>query len=469
MSPSRIASRGGPALRGRHIDLAVSADSVDDDGEAEMAKLNGTLARGLAPPAPLVEAYCYAAWDHTVVGFYPSVAPKATLLGERSERFVFWLAVCENAAASEVAVNICLPWLLCDTRGGALRAPPDAVLNSLVLLLNLASAYMEGFAKSARLFTRPLRRSRPSHAAIFTVANGFSFGFLNVSSSFPDVAGGGSDVALATGSVLAGASYILVNMLGSIVLYRVGRIVGWRCVQRRWSAVLSFANAWSTVVRCCLLFAFALVLLSPPWLGRDVPLDLNDPEIGGVENVRLVWDEYEIHVPPAPLGLMVGILMSTIGCCLATLVCDICQEESQRPAARLVTNFISTVAVLVVQYLGTPPGFILMKFSSSFCGAFSAFSGTIGDVFDASFGSASEEDEVAEDGDPKACLPTPYRARLSGLQNFLLHLALTMAVMSLSVFVGPPEVPPIVLRPRGLHRFAQETPATPWHFESAEV
>jgi len=138
-----------------------------------------------------------------------SCVPKSGLATstDQEELLAFWVSICENAAASEVAVNLFLPYFLCDVHSGELRPPSDFILNTLVLLLNLVSAYLEGFTKSARLLTQPMRKSRANHQLVFILSHGFSIGFLNVSSSFPDVGGGGSDIALATGSVLAGTFF----------------------------------------------------------------------------------------------------------------------------------------------------------------------------------------------------------------------------------------------------------------------
>eukprot|EP00401_Gymnodinium_catenatum_P027249 CAMPEP_0117473676 /NCGR_PEP_ID=MMETSP0784-20121206/8891_1 /TAXON_ID=39447 /ORGANISM="" /LENGTH=469 /DNA_ID=CAMNT_0005267877 /DNA_START=18 /DNA_END=1427 /DNA_ORIENTATION=- len=391
---------------------------------------------------------------------------------DREARFAFWVAVCENAAASEVAVNLCLPWLLCQNRGGAIHAPSDIILNSLVLLLNLVSAYVEGFVKSTRIFSQTLRGTRIAHNTVFMVSNGISLGFLNVSSSFPDVGGGASDVALATGTVFAGSLYVLLNMLGSVALYRFGRLAGWRCVRNRWGALHCFCRLWPCVVRGCLLGSFVFVFVCPLTFGYEVPLDLNDPEIGGIENVRLVYDAYEIDVPPAPLGLAFGILMSTTGCILATLICDIWLEERQRSTARLAINVASTAAVLgaqQLQYIYGTPGFVLMKFSSSFCGALSAFSGTIGDVFDAIYGTP-EDEPALRNPTPSGCEEKVKVRRvpiITGAQNFMVHLSLTLAIMLLGVMTGPVEVPPIVLQPRASQSFAQETFAVPWHVDTS--
>lgn len=389
--------------------------------------------------------------------------PKAGLArsADQQEVLAFWISICENAAASEVVVNLFLPYVLCDVRSGELHAPSDFVLNSLVLILNFASAYLEGFTKSTRLLTQSMRKTRSTYQLVFVLSHGFSIGFLNVSSSFPDVGGGGSDVALGTGSIMAGSMFVLLNMIGSIVLYKVGRTAGWRCMKNRWKEIVRFTLIWPTIVRVCILASFVLVILGPPCLGHDLPLDLGDPEMGGIEDVRFIYDGYMINLPRQPLGLAFGILMSTLGCIAATLLCDIWLEDQHRPAARLVANFLSTVVILVVQYWqnsGDQIGFMLMKFSSSFCGALSAFSSTIGDVYDECFGVAEEESSY----DKPIRGPKPARAPwISGLQNFVIHWLLTMAIMLFDFVTEPVELPPIVLDSRPRH-FANETLTVSW-------
>lgn len=370
-------------------------------------------------------------------------------LPDYAERRAFWVAVCENAAASEVVVNLALPWCLCRQHEGTLNAPSDFTLNSLVLILNLFSSYLEGFAKSARLLTQTLRNTRKDHYRIFALSHAFSAGFLNVSSSFPDVGGGGSDVALATGSVLAGCLYILANMLGSLVLYRIGRLAGWRCMQRHSDAVTLFAQLWPIAVRTSVILAFSVVTLGSLSFSYEVPLDLNDPEIHGIDNVRFVYDEYEVHVPPQPLGLGFGIAMSALGCVVTVLVCEVLFEERLRVTARLAANFASTVIVLVLQQSQArrpTPSFVLMKFSSSFCGAFSAFSGTIGDVADDCFGCVAEEG-MFDEGLGKERPRESWVPSITGIQNFMFHWLLTVLIMMLGIYTGPIQAPPIILKP----------------------
>merc|ERR1719486_1659826 len=108
-----------------------------------------------------------------------------------------------------------------------------------------------------------------------------------------------------------------------------------------------------------------------------------------------------------------------LGCVAATLVSDVWFEDKRRPAARLVANFASTIAVLIIDQVQSrqkSPSFILMKFSSSFCGALSAFTGTVGDVFDECFGVAYEESSF---DDPSESKRGKRAAAITGLQNFV--------------------------------------------------
>lgn len=383
-----------------------------------------------------------------------SAKSSAARSDSREERRRFWISVCENGAASEVVVNLWLPWLLSDLHGGVLHAPSNFTVNTVVLLLNLVSAWLEGFAKSARLLTQTLHRSSPAHQVVFILSHGFSLGFLNVSSSFPDIGGGASDAALATGSSIPGLLYILANLLGSLWLYKVGRTAGWRAVQRRWSGILAFCSVWPSIVRGSILISFVFVFVGPGSMGHSVPLDLGDPAMGGIESVRLVYDGWVVRFPPQPLGLAFGIAMSILGCIAAALCSEFWAEEHQRCLARLAANFISTVVVLVVQQLQqgqAAPSFMLMKFSSSFCGAFSAFSSTIGDVFDDTFGAPEEEPPLCEPAHASSAAKGAQAAGhgravlLTGLQNFTFHSLMTVSIMMLGIYTGPSEAPPPIL------------------------
>jgi len=390
------------------------------------------------------------------------------------ERRAFWLSVCENGAASEVVVNLFLPWALSSVRAGVLHAPSDFTVNVAVLLLNLVSAYLEGWSKSARLLTQNLRRSRASHQMVFVLSYGISLGFLNVSSSFPDVGGGASDAALAMGSSVFGHLYIFANMLGSVLLYRAGRADGWRAVQARWNSVLVFCRVWPLLIRLTLVASFLFISIGPWSMGHDVPLDLGDPDVGGIDNVRLTYDEYVIHLPGQALGLAFGIVMSTLGCVAAVLCSEVWEGERRRCFARLVANFASTLVVLAlqhIQYVSESPSFVLMKFGSSFCGAFSAFSGTIGDVYDDYFGAPDEDGAFDEIGGGGCTFQNAGRWRgftdaLTGFQNFLFHWLMTVAIMMLGVYYGPVPAPPILIytqaRKSGGGLFARTLEAPPW-------
>jgi len=249
-------------------------------------------------------------------------------------------------------------------------------LNTLVLILNLVSSYMEGFTKSTRLLTQTLRKTNPDHMMVFLQSHGFSIGFLNVSSSFPDVGEGARDIGFEFNMFL-GHMFIVVNMIGSILCYRWGRQDGWKSMQHNWPRIVWCCTYWPPFIRLGLLASFLFVVLGPAFYGYDVPLDLGDPQIPASTGSAIkvpIYDEYKIHIPAVPLGLAFGIAMSVLGCIAATLISDVWFEERRRPYARLVANFASTAAVLLVDQIQSwnkTPSFVLMKFSfilwRSFC------------------------------------------------------------------------------------------------------
>lgn len=382
------------------------------------------------------------------------------------DRCLFWFSVCENGAASEVVVNFMLPYLLCRFINGEITPPSNLTCNTVVLLLNLVSAYLEGFAKSTQLLSQHLWKTNASYRTIYLQAHGFSLGFLNVSSSFPDVGGGASDATLAWGSCFFGLLYISANMHGSMLVYKFGRDAGWQAMQRNWSRVLLFYRIWPYIVRASLIASLLFIIYGPASVGHNLPLDLTDPEVGGIENVRLIYDEYVIHVPAQSAGLMFGIFMSTFGCVVAALSTEFFYEENHRCFARLMANLISTVAVLLVNYVQQDgsPNFMLMKFSNSFCGAFSAFSSTIGDVYDDSYGAPTEVSIMGSLNGGKES----NGFALTGAQNFLFHFLLTVIIMALGVYTGPLSAPPILIsvdddHVRGFGTFSHELDSHMWN------
>ncbi|CAJ1365213.1 unnamed protein product, partial [Effrenium voratum] len=72
--------------------------------------------------------------------------------------------------------------------------------------------------------------------------------------------------------------------------------------------------------------------------------------------------------------------------------------------------------------------FLRSKFVGSFCGALSAFSGTIGDIADMQLGSATEDSVLDEKEGHKSRRLTDL-SKIPAVYNFLLHWVLTLLVM----------------------------------------
>jgi len=379
------------------------------------------------------------------------------------ERVRFWIAMFENAAASEVAMNVCLPWLLCEAEGGIFKPPPRVTLNILVLIFNTLGSFAEGFFKSSRLLTQTLRSSKEGHNVVFNSSEGICSGFLNVFTSFPDVGDGGSNVVQDTESYLLGFTYCLANMIGGVACYKLGRTSGWQAAGTHWLPLVNFCRLWPYITRGLILAALFSTFLDSKSTGVNMPLDLTSPHLIGIDGVRLEWDEYEMQFSPSLMGLAFGIFMSASGSALGIICCDMLFHENARPAARLVANAISTVLVILVNHTmfvgGNEPVFVLIKFATSFCGALSAFSGTIGDVTDSYF-EHSQDEHLCDDKKRRRHAPL-----MSALQNFFSHLAMTVVVMLLGVYWASEAktLPPIILgRPRR-KRIAHTVSHTSWH------
>lgn len=388
------------------------------------------------------------------------------------ERVDFWWSVCQNAAASEIVVNLALPWFLCDVQAGVIQPPEMWWLNFWVLILNLWSSYMEGYTKSVRLLTQTQRRTSVNHYTVFIAANGFCYGFLNVSSSFPDVGEGGSDIAIATGSIFAGSLFVLINMVGSIFFYGWGRNSGWRDLQKQsiFNIILRFGQLLPALMSTIILAGFVFAAAGREEFGTCVPLDAGDPDVvGGLENARRFFDAFSIKVSPRLIGLAFGVAMSTLGVIFATLLVDVWFDDHDRPLARLIGNLVSTIIMLILQHIQDQealPNFFLMKFNSSFCGGLSAFSGTMGEVFDQFFGAA--EEELFEDEPPdrqKGHEQVWWWPDITGWQNFAVHWVQTMLIMMFCMRYGPDDQDPpprIVLSESRRLGFVRETSAEPW-------
>lgn len=407
---------------------------------------------------------------------------------DQEERQWFWRSVIENAAASEVAVNVLLPFCVCARSKGRWRPPSDQLLGVLVLMLNLVGTFLEGFCKSTRLLSQTARRARASHQLVFISSQGMSEGFLNVLTSFPDIAESGSAIALSTQSMLLGVGYSALHMVGGLLCYRVGRAFGWRCAQRYWGAVILFCEVWPRIGQALVLFAFGLLLLSGPLVAEAganavsstappgsglLPLDLTEPGLQGIGGARFVLDEVVFEVPPLALGLAVGVFMSASGAVIASVFVTALFDERQRPTARLLVNFLATAIVLLIPFLqpadaSGPWSFLLTKFGTSFCGAISAFSGTLGDVNDAYLGSASEDSTLDSGGfaelKSKPAGQRPWLPFITGAQNLFAHWALVLVIMVSNFYQDAQEQqPPIILRLKGSANWIRVQEAPSWH------
>lgn len=366
-----------------------------------------------------------------------------------------WCKLLENAAASEIMVNVCLPWMLCESVDGARQAPSDLSIGVLVLTLNLGGSFLEGVFKSTGLLSRALRQTSFSHQLVYISSRSFCDGFLNVVTSFPDVAVSACSISMATGNRSLGCLFCSLHLMAGVLCYRWGRLVGWRYVLTRWSSVVQFCRWWPLFMRSFILVVPPLVLIVPNLSGRSVPLDLTSPQSSGVE-FQMVYDDVAVSLPPPLVGLFVGMCMSFFGAAAACLCCERCAEH-KKSAARFLTNLTATVLMLLVQEVrpdSDVTSFILLKFTTSFCGALSTFSGAVSDVGDAYFGASPKE-------------RSPSGGWLPSLRctiNFIGHWCLMVVVMSFSFSSKMEEqVEPILLRQHKRHHFALEQEPTAWH------
>lgn len=217
-----------------------------------------------------------------------------------------------------------------------------------------------------------------------------------------------------------------------------------------------------------------------------LPLDLAEPELRPA--VKLPYLEFRgwlvFECPTYVLGLVVGIIFSSAGALLATFFCgSLCQGRA-RPAARLLINGVACSLAFVARAIDAlidmeegkdsisiTSDFLRSKFVGSFCGALSAFSGTIGDVADAYFGAAPEDScldkpkqKEVQDDSYRRCSKLPP---LPGLQNLLLHWVMTLVVMwgcaRFETWPHPEPLPPMSLPAQTrAGRFVRKSGVVPW-------
>eukprot|EP00929_Paragymnodinium_shiwhaense_P031745 TRINITY_DN17718_c0_g1_i4.p1 TRINITY_DN17718_c0_g1~~TRINITY_DN17718_c0_g1_i4.p1 ORF type:complete len:379 (-),score=82.43 TRINITY_DN17718_c0_g1_i4:448-1584(-) len=328
---SEFELQAAPAARASSSTSSSSRSAQASLDEKELAKRPGSwlqLRRWLQVPALL----------HG--GGYDGVA--AAPVPDAAERRWLWRATIESAAGAEVFVNVCLPLLVCDrdAASGSFRPPSARFLCMLVLLFNFSGAFMEGFCKSARLLCQAGRRTKASQQLVFVMSHALAGGFLNVLTSFPDIAENGNDVIAATGSYTLGALFCLFHLVGGLALYRCGCLAGWQWTQRHWPDVVAVCAAVTWAFRGLLVMVVTLILW--PSLsslcgivnedalleGVAVPLDVSWPDHPGVESLRLAAGTRRTSwlnaMLPAPLiGLGIGVFMSGAGAIAAAVFVEI--------------------------------------------------------------------------------------------------------------------------------------------------
>eukprot|EP00435_Cladocopium_sp_Y103_P061207 s597_g22.t2 len=371
----------------------------------------------------------------------------------RAGREIFWSSLVESAAAAEVVLNLVLPSLVCSRHAGLWQPPSEWLLILLTLAMNLGGTFLEGFFKATRLLSQTIRWSQKDHLLVFVTAEAFSAGALSVATSFPGVSGSASGLPLGLNSLWFGAIFSLSNMLLGLLFYLWGSRTGRLCFKREWPAILRFAEAWQKFARATVLLAIFLPMLGRPFISLvlrgeslpPLPLDMSEPELR--PNLALPKLQYNgwviLECPPFIIGLLCGIVMSVCGAALATFFCGRF-ESHERPAARLLVNLAASLMAYTARGIdaavdsaaGQNPlrtsssDFLRSKFVSSFCGALSAFSGTIGDIADVQFGCATE-DSMLDTPEKRSSKAPQLRglSRIPAIQNFLLHWLLTLLVM----------------------------------------
>lgn len=381
-----------------------------------------------------------------------------------AERLRLIRSVVENAAIAEVACNVLIPCLVCSRFGGSWQAPSQMITGFIVLVLNLVGCFLEGCCKSTRLLSQTSRRTQSSHQYVFISSQGFSEGFLNVTTSFPDIASSAGTLALSSNSVAAGVLYCVAHMAGGIILYRFGSFAGWRWAQWHWQWIVDFYQLWQLAIKCfvatiCTGIVFLGMAPANYSLGLGgisaVPFDMRRPALPRVSGFMCF---------PA---LSIGVVMSVTGALFGCLFSGLLFSGRRRPAARLVTNFLASVLAALAQQAKSPTNFsnpwyafILLKFSTSFCGALSAFSGTVGDISDSCFGAAREENSFDGVLRGKGWLPVVACA-----PNLACHFGFTLAVM-MTIILAEPEIeqiPEIIIHSNSRRqKWFRERSSTPW-------
>ncbi|CAK9028006.1 unnamed protein product [Durusdinium trenchii] len=372
-------------------------------------------------------------------------------------REIFWCSLVESAAAAEVVLNLLLPCLVCSRKAGVWQPPSEWLLILLTLALNLCGTFLEGFFKATRLLSQSIRWSQKEHLFVFVTSEAFSAGALSVCTSFPGVSGSAGGVPLGLNSLSFGAAFSLLNMVFGLLVYLWGSRTGRLCFRQRWALIVRFAEIWKKVARATVIMAIFLPVLG---ISTTLPLDMAEPELRPTK-LRLQYSWIALECPAVTLGLLCGIVMSVCGAALATYFCGKSLRHRrepdrppkrfdchERPAARLVVNVAASAMAYIARGIdaavdsveGRNPisatsDFLRSKFVSSFCGALSAFSGTLGDIADVQFGCASEDSTL--DGPEKlrkGQAPSPQSSlrslsRVPAVYNFLLHWILTLLVM----------------------------------------
>jgi len=343
------------------------------------------------------------------------------------------LRLCEFASGGECIASWLLPRvILILLQLSPVTIDPGMGPVPLLVVLNVGGSFLEGatkFVEEHEGLAGDLAGSQAAGLGTFEVrflSSLFRNGMLSVLTSFPDMADAGAVLATLVSSSVFGvflaASYVAAVMSLGMLAYGQGMAWAARHAGGKLPGVLKNLCAW--LPTGCVYLTILTVLaamFAPELLEGETP----DGALG-------TFDE-----------CIIGIAFSCLGAWAGWVVSEQDQLFQSPVIVRLGCNAAATLFVLIARVLAwrSPPvglyRTLLWKFQSSFCGALSSFSGTIGDVYDAVTHSADNAKKEAED---QGKVSSKLRAVL-GLSNFGFHLVITVGLMVMVTVLSLPVVP----------------------------
>ena len=250
------------------------------------------------------------------------------------------------------------------------RVQPHLVAAVVVAVFNLFGCFCEGIGKV--LEEDAWLESAKIASLTSKYSTGLRGGFLTVITSFPDIAECGKDMVNWSKIIVIGIVYCWGVMIFGTYLYRQGRFYAKTRRKDLTKTLLAIGPSSTQLCIGVVLLSVIFAVWNPSFL-----------KIGAAKRPQGQTGFTFGFWTPELKELIAGMIFSAGGALCSFYLSEVLTDKPV--LGRFITNIVSIAMVVFVRFIyylapSTVQSVVLAKFSTSFCGAASSFSGTIGDV-----------------------------------------------------------------------------------------